>query len=631
MADVKLEVTRFGLATGGATQDITISGFGTPKAAIFIFSNAVTDDTIASDLVFGVGFTDGTRQNCNSVYHEDGVTTTDTDRISSSSKVVIHPLSSWHYSFNSWITDGVRINVDAAAGSAVLCTCILVGGSDVSNAYVNYKDDLGTGTSAVDITDPGFEPDLVFITGIGNSSIAGTTQSIFSFGVGHNDGVDTQRVSMINSVTGSGTSLTTAYVGNDSITGQIHSGALSWDGVIGAYDASGFSITPNSSAGLDIVFYLALKFTNNPDIDLFDLTIPTSGNYAETNPGFTPNFGLICGVQGPTARNSVSITSQLSAFISAFDDNGIYTTSGTDEDAASTMVCKSLSSDQFRVLDYQGSADAALASGYAFDSSGWDFTLSTNPGAAILGWGVAVGAGGSGTTYNVSASLGLSQGLTQAGTAQAVGGLTLSQSVGCSDTGGAQALAAQTYSNSFGFTASAIIAFFVDVTFNSTMGQTHQGTATGRGTINLGATLDHTISAIAQTLAQVTLSTSNGLVSASGQALSDSISLGISQGLSHLGLVTFGGSITLSKTLADQVNAVAQANAALNLGAQVGLSVLAQAAAQAGITLSQVVSVVNTGSITIFGITTPDGRVYTIEIDTRTLTILAESRTYTVN
>lgn len=400
MADVKFEVTRFGLATGGATQDITISGFGTPKAAIFIFSDAVTDDTIANDLVFGVGFTDGTRQNCNSVYHEDGVTTTDTDRISSSSKVAIHPLLSWHYSFNSWITDGVRINVDAAAGSTVLCTCILIGGSDVSNAYVNYKDDLGTGTSAVDITDPGFEPDLVFMTGVGNSSIAGTTQSIFSFGVGHNDGVDTQRVSMINSVTGSGTSLTTAYVGNDSITGQIHSGALSWDGVIGAYDASGFSITPNASAGSDIVFYLALKFTNNPDVDLFDLTIPTSGNYAETNPGFTPNFGLICGVQGPTARNSVSIVSQLSAFISAFDDNGIYTTSGTDEDAASTMVCKSLSSDQFRVLDYQGSADAALASGYSFDSSGWDFTLSTNPGTTILGWGLAIGPASTGTTIS---------------------------------------------------------------------------------------------------------------------------------------------------------------------------------------------------------------------------------------
>lgn len=240
-------------------------------------------------------------------------------------------------------------------------------------------------------------------------------------------------------------------------------------------------------------------------------------------------------------------------------------------------------------------------------------------------------AAGGGTTYDVSASLGLSQGLTQTGAAQALGGLTLSQSVGCIDSGGAQALTAQTYSNSFGFTASAIIAFFVGVTFNSTMGQTHQGTATGQGSINLGATLDKTISALAQTLAQITLSTSNGLASASGQTLSDSISLGVNAGVSNLGSFVFGGSITLSQSLADQVNAAAQASAGLNLGAQIGLSVIAQAAAQAGITLNQVVSVVNTGTTTIFGITTPDGRVYTVEIDTRTLTILAESRTYTVN
>lgn len=400
MADVKFEVVRFALDStkiATETQDVTITGFGTPSAAIFILSACEIDDTIDGNTYLGIGFTDGTNQNCTVMRSTDAQATSSTRRSSTTSRCIFYVDGSIEYSFNSWITNGVRITCDTPASTDFLCTCILIGGTDVSNAFVGAHDDLGTTATSTDITAPGFEPDLVLMTCIGANTLANNaTNALLSFGIGINDGVDTQSQISFSSVHGEASATTTAFVSNDSIVSQVFNGAESWTASIGTYDASGFTLTTDAGAGADCIFYLALKFSNSPDIDLFDLTIPTSGNYAETTPNFTPSFGMIVGLQGPTTRNTVATSSQYSAFISAFDDNGIYTNSATDEDAAATTVSKNLSSDQFRILDYQGSANAALASSYAFDSQGWDFTLSTNPSAAILGFGLAIGSGGGG-------------------------------------------------------------------------------------------------------------------------------------------------------------------------------------------------------------------------------------------
>lgn len=256
-----------------------------------------------------------------------------------------------------------------------------------------------------------------------------------------------------------------------------------------------------------------------------------------------------------------------------------------------------------------------------------------------------------GTTYDVYASFAFTNGLSQSGSAQAQAGITLASAVSCDDTatgdynanatlanaltvsnsGLSQAQATAALAASLGYSVDGIIAFFVDVSFATSHSGTFSGTATGQGAINLNTSLDQTVSSIAQTIASVVFNSSHGLQNTTGQSIDGAISLGVSAGFQTLGVFTISGNITLNASLAAQLNASAQANANLNLGAQIGLSVLAQAAAQAGITLSQVVSVVHTGTSTVFGITTPDGRVYTVEIDTRTLTIEAENRTYTVN
>ena len=422
MADVKIEVTRAALSTSAAgnTQDITISGFGTPAAAIFIVSSATTDDTIAADSLMMVGWTDGTNEVATANIAADNVATSNTARYYRTDRVISYcnasgtAIEQGGFSFDSWVTDGVRLYIDNDMPSAYLCTCILIGGTDVSNVYAGLHDDLGNGTSPIDITAPGFEPDIVFITHIGTSLTApynGST-SIFTLGCAVNDGLDTQRVAMYGSSDGVFEGSTYSYIGNDSITGQVAGNILSWDAVISDFDASGFSITPNAATGSDIINYLCLKFTNNPNIQLFDMQWPTTGDYAETGAGFEPSFGLIASMMGPSSRNTMAGNTSVGFSLAAFDANGVYTTTVTDAEAADPTVAKSLSSDQLRILDSAGSTDEVLASSYAFDADGWDFTLTTNPGSALLGWGLAIGVeAGTGTYISAPSPIGTPQGL----------------------------------------------------------------------------------------------------------------------------------------------------------------------------------------------------------------------------
>lgn len=406
MANVKFETTRVALSTAAATntQDITISGFGTPSAAIFILSGGTTDDTLAAGGVLSIGWTDGTTDKAHGIHIEDNVSTTNTAYSYRNAVITVPDISGTgvdaDFSFNTWITDGVRITVDSQADAAWLLTVIFIGGTDVANVYVGEHDDLGSGTSAVDITSVGFEPDLVFM-GCQSSATADFEAAIasLSFGIGINDGVDTQRSITFNDYDAQSGAINTGVISNDSITGQPGYSSMSWEGAIGAYDASGFSITPEANSSFAIVSFLAIEFSNSPSLDLFDMTWPTSSGYAETTPNFEPGFGLIVSMMGPSSRNTATTTGLYGVSLAAFDTNGIYTTNLTSEDAANPSNVNSMSSDQLRILDNTG-ADEVIASSYAFDSQGWDFTLSTNPAASLLGFGLAVEGG---TDVNVNA------------------------------------------------------------------------------------------------------------------------------------------------------------------------------------------------------------------------------------
>ena len=396
MASFKIEVGRIAVPTSGTELDCDISGFGTPKGAMFILTAGVTDDTIATTGKMGIGWTDGTRNVCFGM-NANGTSTSMTSRFqrtdSCAASVNSGDTSDMRLSFNSWNANGVKLNIDDNPPSAYLLTYILFGGTDIANFYTNIRDDLGNGTSAIDINTVGFEPTIVMMgcTGLATAPSTANPHGLFSFGIGINDTDDPQAVMMYSDEDNLGTSEIMTYIGDDSIAGQAYFGSLGWDAVIQDYDPDGFSINPNANAGTDVVMYCCIELTGSPDVALFNMSWPTSGNYAETNPGFEPIFGLICSSQGPTTRNTAATSGNGSAAIAVFDASNIYTNTITGEDAVATMNQASLSSDQLRIIDDDGSSNEVLATFAGFDSSGWDFTLSTNPGTEQLGFALAIG------------------------------------------------------------------------------------------------------------------------------------------------------------------------------------------------------------------------------------------------
>lgn len=393
MADIKIEVTRYTLGTTTGNKDITISGFGTPKAAMFIFSRGATDDTAYTGAArFGIGFTDGVNQYCQTVVSVDGGASSDTARHQFAG--VISEIwtngPSAAATFNSWITDGVQINVSDAPSANCLVTVILFGGTDFNAHVGTLTVDNG---NTVDVTAPGFEPDGVFLGCIGDTDTTYSPTLHQSFGCAINDGLDTQRHTQIYSADASGTMNTMAEVRSDTVAGQGGNDAFAWNGPVSDFDANGFSFTGATAGDADIVMYFAFALGGG-EASLFTTTWPTSGNYAETTPGFTPIFGMINSVVGVSTINSLATSGVWGWSLAAFDDTNIYTVNAVDEDGLATADTATMSSDQLRILDIDQS-DEVIASSYAFDADGWDFTLSTNPASAFLGWGLAIGVGGS--------------------------------------------------------------------------------------------------------------------------------------------------------------------------------------------------------------------------------------------
>jgi len=378
---------------------------------MFFVGPATADDTITADSWISLGFCTATEEGCTNVQREDASDPSDVRSSLTAARVMTgQDLTGaagedWGMSFDSFHTDGVRIIVDDQSPTAFLGTCVLIGGTDVSDVCVGTHDDLGNGTSAVDITAPGFEPDLVFFSTTGNNDAPESwvqKSGNSSFGIAHNGG--NQRVNYVWTAHNAGFGdNSNSNVNNTVGTGATTGTGTEWAGTIGAFDASGFSVTPSAGSGFDCLQYFALKFTNSPDIAVIDTSYPTAGNYAETAPGFTPNFGLIHSIMGPTARATDTDATHYAQSIVVFDETTINGLTAANEDGAEPTVCKFRHNTKLKLLEDDGATLNVEASGYAFDSLGWDFTLTTNPTTnPVLGWGLAIGAAaGSAITIEV--------------------------------------------------------------------------------------------------------------------------------------------------------------------------------------------------------------------------------------
>ena len=298
-------VSQAAITSGGPSQDLTVSGFGTPKAAMVFYSFATADGTPATTrAMLGIGATDGTRQGTVVTRHVDNVAMPASGSYLSTFDAnanIIRTTSNADGSTDglgaaSLITDGVRITWSDLPPSAYLIKAILFGGPNITQAYCDKWDSGLTVGAGDDVTEPGFTPDLVFLFGDGfgpnNSDTSGTANIGLGFCV--NDGSNTQR-GLTMGETGN---VNPTAVAQDLSTASAYVHALAGalpESRVEDFDANGFSVIArvNGGSGLE-GFYLALKFSGGITAKVMTGDSPTStGDHTINGVGFTPQFAMI--------------------------------------------------------------------------------------------------------------------------------------------------------------------------------------------------------------------------------------------------------------------------------------------------------------------------------------------------
>lgn len=292
------------------------------------------------------------------------------------------------------ISGGVRFNYTTNDATDRRAALTMFAGAGFTLLAANIS--LGTGTSAIDVTGPGFEPQIVFFTGSSGNYIL-TTQTAFwnFFGIAHWDGTTlTQRsvwTGENNGVAAGGSPFMT--VATDCIGGQM---GLSGEGAnykltASAFDSAGFSITPSSSAGNDSCSYLAVKSVGGRS-KLMSITAPTStGSWAITGVGFKPQYCLLILTNCEAFDTFAVATSDLQSGL-AFNQIG------PDEQWSTVIRIDSGADNTDTASDCQSGirgASATSTSAFAatftsFDSDGMTLNVSAAQGTGKVGFALFI-------------------------------------------------------------------------------------------------------------------------------------------------------------------------------------------------------------------------------------------------
>ena len=301
---VKVAVLQVAVNTGTGNQTFTKTGFGTPKAALFIVSRAATNGTVANGAKWSYGAATGTTNRwCVAGQSENGQGTTDSDRYVTDTGVVVLLGNDGSLQgvadFVSFNEDNVILNWSTAPFAAVLLTIVLFGGTDLS-AHANKFVDADLEDGATDVTGPGFEPDLVFVGGVSRAMDETRADSFRCvFGVCENDGgVDPQVQGGIGLFDkhGEDTSLCGLQVTSGRAIKAVTETGTTYGVELTTFDGSGFSATTrDAGAGGQFEWgYLALAFGGVVGHWVGAIDTPTAtGDKAYTGPGFTPQFVML--------------------------------------------------------------------------------------------------------------------------------------------------------------------------------------------------------------------------------------------------------------------------------------------------------------------------------------------------
>ena len=419
---ITVVVDRVACNTSGGNQAITVSAGGlTPKAALFILVAATVDGTAAVDSIISYGAATGTSNRwVVGGFSEDNLGTTATqgwyDNVECIQGYDGATTLLFEADFVSFGVDTVTINWATAPASAWLLTVVSFSGSDLS-AHANIKDITNTVDAEIDVTDPGFEPDVLFTASDMNVFNPGqAAHQQLSFGLVHNDGVGgiTQRTL---AWTEQDARTTSVVVSRNEDSGGIlemdglSSGNLDFYALFSNFDSSGFSMTAKVAGGNSReIGYLALSFGGSVSGWVGTYSTPTSeGSDSSTAPGFKPQFLFFLENYMPVIDIGYINPNAGSRGFSAMDATRQFSNSFNAEDEATTSNTQSLSDNVAVELPDDDGAAGLTATLTTFDTNGFTLNFSAVEGAAKLFFALAIEQEGGGNTvgrmYVVSAAV----------------------------------------------------------------------------------------------------------------------------------------------------------------------------------------------------------------------------------
>lgn len=400
---VSFNVTNAGI---GGTQDITIPGFGTPQAAMFIIGRPQSMNTNDGDRTIGVGITDGVTHYFVSSFAQNAQTSTQAYRYQNENSVLAllgrFRSTQGVWDFDSWITDGVRISVNQGGGELPLCTAIFFKGFEY--AVVKHHTLPSNAASSLVLTGNSGAPDIGFYLWSDFPTGWGTTgPEKFSFGVAVDEGGASlnQRAVADQSIDGGSTSSCWQYISNTHAIAGGTNGVLDFELAIDDYtvDGSGdgqidFPVN-NSFTASDIVGVLALKSAPGDQFKLIDTVVTTGAGYDENGVGFASDFGLLMCGQGWTSNDQdINAGNLVSWGFSTFNDTEGWTVSVNDQDNLTTTIARTGYSNRFEFMDVGGTFDCRGNTIPQIDANGWSLTWFTAPSADRYGWAFAFASGG---------------------------------------------------------------------------------------------------------------------------------------------------------------------------------------------------------------------------------------------
>jgi hypothetical protein len=557
---INAKIVRVAASTSGGTQDITISGFGTPKAAIITVQISASDGK-TNTIIFSHGATDGTRQWVASINHNSQAATTSNTRYHNSDRLIYlnsgNTVKGVAY-FSAWITDGIRINWTTAPDTAYLMTVELYGGDDLS-ARVDTKDGV------TNITDVGFEPDLVRTACIGGAPADSRLgELICTLGAAWNQATDVERCLGWSSLNGQSTSKVCALFSEQKSSAQLYNDAISWSADITDFDADGFTFS--GAGGGDDISFIALKFANH-SMWLGTVDTPTgTGNQAVTAPGFTPQL-VIMFQSMITAVNTLKTDSTANAFgIGGFDVTRQYGNTLSVADNAATAEAASFAQTKpVYVDDLTGGGVNLEASFVSLDATGYTLNWTTVNATARKFFVIAIeeSSASGPTTYEVDTTFSRTASVSQSGGAIAGGAVTLAKNNSQADGGAASAASALALDKTNTITQAGIVSAISNIILAQNKAVSVSGAAIGGGNLTLASTKNQSESGSATAYASTTFQMIKGIQQSTGSVFDAALSLGKVLSETHQLNQTLNMSLSLGKVLSFAGTGAATALAAI--------------------------------------------------------------------